>query len=79
MGRPLIATDVPGCRDVVEHELNGFLCAPQSASSLADEMARMAGLSAGDRQEMGRKGRQKIEREFAVEHVIEAYRAELGI
>lgn len=79
MARPLIATDVPGCRDVIEHELNGFLCAPQSASSLADQMARMADLSAGERQEMGREGRQKIEREFAVERVIEAYRAELGI
>ena len=32
MAKPLIATDVPGCRGVVEHELNGFLCPARDPS-----------------------------------------------
>ena len=40
MGRPLIATDVPGCRDVVEHEVNGLLCEVRSATSLAGTAVR---------------------------------------
>ena len=28
IGRPIITTDVPGCREVVDHERNGFLCLP---------------------------------------------------
>ena len=36
MGRPIVTTDVPGCRDVVEHGINGILCAARDAASLAD-------------------------------------------
>lgn len=77
MGRPLIASDVPGCRDVVEHGVNGFLFPPRSASALADTILKMARLPASERDEMGRRGREKVEREFAVEQVVAAYRAEL--
>jgi len=41
MGRALIATDVPGCRDVVEHNKNGLLVARADAASLADAMLRL--------------------------------------
>ena len=77
MGRPLIASDVPGCREVVEHERNGFLCAPRSGSALAEAVLRMAGLSPGEQQEMGLRARAKVEREFAVDRVVAAYRTEL--
>ena len=36
MERPLIASDVPGCRDVVDDGVNGFLCSARDAVSLAD-------------------------------------------
>jgi glycosyltransferase involved in cell wall biosynthesis len=45
LGIPLIATDVPGCREVVVHEMNGFLCAARDAGSLAVQMERMLGLN----------------------------------
>jgi glycosyltransferase involved in cell wall biosynthesis len=38
MGRPVITTDVPGCRDTVEHGRNGFLIEPWSATALAEKM-----------------------------------------
>jgi glycosyltransferase involved in cell wall biosynthesis len=79
MGRPLIATDVPGCREVVEDGVNGFLCEPRSAQSLADAIGRMADLSADERKVMGERGRKLVESRFAVSNVVAAYRAELVI
>jgi glycosyltransferase involved in cell wall biosynthesis len=43
MGRPIITTDVPGCRETVVHGKNGFLISPRNADALADAMMRMAG------------------------------------
>lgn len=73
MERPLIATDVPGCRDVVEDGVNGYLCAVRDPSSLAAAMRKLAGLSAGKRASMGREGRRRVEERFGEEFVIHAY------
>lgn len=40
MGRPIVTTDAPGCRETVEHGENGFLVPVRDAGSLADAMAR---------------------------------------
>ena len=40
-GRPVITTDVPGCRDTVIHGVNGFLVPPRDASALAKAMIRL--------------------------------------
>ncbi len=73
LGRPLITTRTPGCQDVVEHEVNGFLCRPRSVESLMEQMERMLALPAAERREMGLRGREKVAREFAEELVIERY------
>ncbi len=44
MARPLIATDVPGCREVVEDGVNGFLCRVRDSASLAKAMKKLAEL-----------------------------------
>ena len=49
MGKPLIATDVPGCRDVVIDGETGFLCDVRSAEALAKAMQRMLGLTSEER------------------------------
>ncbi|MDP2083924.1 MAG: glycosyltransferase family 4 protein [Gemmobacter sp.] len=77
MARPLIATDVPGCRAVVEQGKTGFLCQVRSAESLADACQRFLDLPPGDRAAMGRAGRAKMEREFDQRIVVEAYRSAL--
>lgn len=41
MARPVVTTNVTGCRDVVEDGVTGLLCAPQNAASLADACVRM--------------------------------------
>ncbi len=71
MGRPIIATDVTGCREVVEHGVNGYLCKARDATDLAERMKDMIALSIGDRQEMGLKGREKMEQHFDEKIIVE--------
>jgi len=73
MGRPLIATDVPGCKETIEDGLNGFLCAPRDAEDLADKMITLIKLSHEERLSMGYKGREKVRIEFDEKIVIENY------
>lgn len=74
MGRPVIATDVPGCRQAVDDGVTGYLCRPRNAASLADAMRRMIAAGPERRAEMGRCGREKMERQFSQDRVVELYR-----
>ena len=78
MGKPLIATDVPGCRDVVVEGNTGYLCAERSAESLAAAMEKMIATPATGRLRMGELGRRKIEQEFCESRVIAKYLDALG-
>ena len=73
MGRPIITTDTVGCREVVDDGVNGFLCRVRDADDLGKKMERMLALSREARIEMGRRGREKIEREFDERLVIDRY------
>jgi len=64
MARPLIASDVPGCREIVDDGVNGFLCEVRSGESLAAAMIRMVELDPAERIAMGKSARLKVEREF---------------
>jgi glycosyltransferase involved in cell wall biosynthesis len=74
MARPLIATDVPGCRAVVHPEENGFLCAPRDARDLANACLRFLDLPREAQVELGLASRRKMEREYDEKIVINAYR-----
>ncbi len=78
MGRPLIATDVPGCREVVEHGRNGFLCPVRDPAGLAEQMMRMLDLPSAMLAQMGRESREKAEQEFDEQIVIHRYLEALG-
>ena len=77
VGRPLIATDVPGCREVVHEGENGFLVPARDAAALAGAMERMLTLSSADRQVLGRASRALVECRFAEHLVTDAYAAAL--
>lgn len=74
MARPLIATDVPGCRAVVDPEGSGLLCAPRDANDLAEACLRFLSLPREAQVEMGLASRRKMEREYDQQIVIDAYR-----
>jgi glycosyltransferase involved in cell wall biosynthesis len=73
MARPLIASDVPGNRQLVENGVNGLLCEVRDPQSLADAMLQLGTMDANRRAEMGRAGRALVERSYGVEKVIAAY------
>ncbi len=75
MAKPIITTDNVGCRDVVEDGVTGFLVKPNNSEDLAEKMERMLNLSETERQEMGRKSREKIIREFDERLVLKEYDA----
>jgi glycosyltransferase involved in cell wall biosynthesis len=79
MARPEIATDVPGCRAVVDRDVSGFLCEVRSAESLAAAIERFLSLSPEAQRAMGAAGRAKMEREYDQALVVDAYRAALNI
>jgi len=74
MAKPLIATDVPGCRQVVDDGYTGLLCKVQDATDLANKMMAMFEMPEEARIQMGEAGRRKMEKEFSDSVVIEKYR-----
>ena len=73
MGRPLIATDVPGCREVIDDGVTGFLCIPKDPFSLSQKIELMLNLPHESRRLMGVKGREKVENEFNQDIVCDLY------
>jgi mannose/cellobiose epimerase-like protein (N-acyl-D-glucosamine 2-epimerase family)/glycosyltransferase involved in cell wall biosynthesis len=63
-GRPLVATDVPGCRDIARPDVNAFLVPRDDAEALADAIDRLA-LNPELRQRFGRASRHLVEQNFS--------------
>ncbi len=74
MAIPIVTTNVPGCRDVVDDGVNGFLCKVKDAEDLAIQMEKLIMLEQAQRVEMGVKGREKVVREFDERIVIKKYK-----
>jgi glycosyltransferase involved in cell wall biosynthesis len=68
--RPLVATDVPGCREIVRHGENGLLVPLRDAASLAAAIEQLLGDPAL-RLSMGEKGRKMVESEFSEAQVAQ--------
>jgi glycosyltransferase involved in cell wall biosynthesis len=71
--KPIVATDTPGCRHVVEHGVNGLLCKVQDSADLAEKMLAVTRFSSEKIQEMGVKGREMVENKFSQEVVVNKY------
>ena len=69
VGRAIVATDVPGCREVVTHLINGLLVPPRDSKALAAALLVLVN-DHELRSKMGRENRSKAEREFANEIII---------
>lgn len=76
--RPIITTDRPGCREIVEDCVNGFVCRQQDSEDLIAKIERFLALSHSDREKMGLMARRKAEQEFDRSIVIEKYMLELS-
>jgi glycosyltransferase involved in cell wall biosynthesis len=67
--RPIVTTDMPGCRDVVRDGDNGLLVPPRNALALAEALARLI-QDPKLRREMGSRGRLRAEHEFGVDQIV---------
>ena len=67
-GRPLVATDVPGCREIARDGLNALLVPPDDAQALANAIDRLAA-DPDLRARFGRAGRELVEREFSSQRI----------
>ncbi|MFA0961889.1 glycosyltransferase family 4 protein [Roseivirga sp. BDSF3-8] len=73
--KPIVATDVPGCTNVVTDNVNGFLCKAKDAHDLASKMEMMLKAETEQISEMGENGRRIVEERFDERIVIEKYLA----
>ena len=73
MGRPIIATNTVGCKEVVNDGLNGYLCENKDSRSLARSIEQFIKLPLKQKISMGLEGRKKIEKEFDEKFVINNY------
>ena len=75
MGRPLIASNVPGCREVVKDGYNGFLCEVKNAQSLTDKLNLFLSLNRSEREQLASNSRMLVEETYDERIVIDMYNA----
>lgn len=73
MGKPVITTSMPGCKETVEEGMNGYLVTPKSVDSLVEAFEKFIKLTSKQRDAMGQYSRKKAESEFDIRKVIEVY------
>ncbi len=78
-GRPVLTTNINGCKEVVDKDKSGLLFEPKSVSSLTEAVERILKLRFEDRKQMGQKGRALVEEKFDRKLVIDAYFRELSL
>ena len=70
IGRPVITSDIHGCKETVDNGVSGLLCGVKDADNLCQKMRQMANLSRTERENMGLAARRKVEREFEKNMVV---------
>lgn len=73
MGRPVITTDVPGCRETLQPDVTGFMCRMRDADDLSRAMRKLVSMTRGELEAMGQAGRDFMEHKFDEQIVIDRY------
>lgn len=76
-GRPVLATNIPGCKEAVEDNVTGYLFTPRSETALGEVIEQFLAMPVDAREEMGKAARKKMEQEFNRMQVVEAYMEEI--
>ena len=71
IGRPVITSDIHGCKETVDASVSGLLCKVKDTEDLYQKMRQMANLSRPEREQMGLAGREKVQREFEKSIVVD--------
>ncbi len=78
LGKPIIASDIAGCRELVDDGVSGYLCAVKDVDGLVTRLVQFLSLTTDQREHMGKRGRQKMMAEFSVDRIIAVYTAEIS-
>lgn len=73
LARPIICSDIPGCKEIVKNNKTGFLVPVNDTEKLITAMKKIINMSIENRQIMGLNGRKKIEKEFDRKIVVDSY------
>lgn len=73
MSKPLIASNITGCKELIDDGRSGFLCHVKDVDSLVSCMERMINLTPTERRSMGQNGRDKMIAEYSIARVISIY------
>ncbi|WP_017756541.1 glycosyltransferase family 4 protein [Calidifontibacillus oryziterrae] len=73
MKRVLIASNIPGCKEIVEHNLNGYLCEPRSTDSLVKAINSLINQGDNDWANMSENSRRIVVEKFDKRHVVDSY------
>lgn len=77
-GRPVLASNVPGCRETFREGISGFGFAARSAKELEKAMEKFISLDYDKKVQMGKAGRKKMENQFSRDIVIDMYEEEIN-
>ena len=72
-GRPVITTNRSGCREIVDDGVNGYIIEQKNSLDLISKIERFLSLDCEAKRQMGIAGREKVEREFDRQIVVDAY------
>jgi galacturonosyltransferase len=73
MGKPLIASNIPGCKEIIEDGYNGYLFEVRSTKNMIDKLIQFIRLDKEAREVMGKNSRKKVEAEFDRNIVVNEY------
>lgn len=77
-GRPIITTNRPGCKEIVENDINGYIIECQDTVALKEKVEKFVNLPLKEKEKMGLNGRRKVEKEFDRNIVIYSYLEEIN-
>jgi len=73
MGKPLIASNIPGCKEIIDDGYNGYLFEVKSVESMEEKIIKFIELDDKIKEYMGENSREKVEKEFDRDIVINEY------
>lgn len=73
MEKPIIASNIPGCKEIIDNEKNGYLFDVKSSQSLQERLLQFISLDENKKSEMGKESRKKVQNEFDRNIVISEY------
>ena len=78
MCRPIITSNAPGCKDIVDNNSNGYICNVRDVDDLEDKFNNFLNLNIVEKEQMGLKARSLIEKKFDENIVNDKYLKEIG-